>query len=254
MLEIKDLTVTVQDKKEAVVRDFNLAIGSGETHILMGPNGAGKSSIAHAIMGNPNYNVVGKIVFNGENLLQLKPYERAQRGIFLAFQNPEEIDGVSISIMLRKANSSIKGGGQTMEQMIMLQEKIAKKAKLLGLTPEFIKRPANVGFSGGEKKRSEMLQIAVLEPRFIVLDEIDSGLDIDGIKLVAKQIKKLSNAERSFLIITHNPRLLKYIKPKFVHIIVNGRIVKSGSSKLAQEIEKKGFERIKSGYAASFSE
>lgn len=247
MLELKDLTVTVQDRKEAVVRSFNLTIKEGETHILMGPNGAGKSSIAHAIIGNKKYRTKGRIIFNGEDITNLKTNERAKKGIFLAFQNPEEIEGVSLSIMLRKTNSSIHGTSQTIDQMLKLQDKMAEKATSLGLAPEFIKRAANVGFSGGEKKRSEMLQIAVLEPKLVVLDEIDSGLDIDGIKLVAKQIKKLSNKKRSFLIITHNPRIVRYIKPKFVHVMVDGKIIKSGSSKLAQEIERKGFEQIKSG-------
>jgi Fe-S cluster assembly ATP-binding protein len=245
MLEIKNLTVTVQDRKEPIVRNFNLVIKDGEIHVLMGPNGAGKSSVAHAMMGNPKYKTTGSIFFNKEEISKLRPNERAQRGLFLAFQNPEEIEGISLSVLLRKAHSSITGEKQTMDEMIALQKKIDEKSNRLGLGDEFVRRPVNVGFSGGEKKRSEILQAVILQPKLLILDEIDSGLDIDGLKLISNELKKLIDGKRSFLIITHNTRILKYIKPKFVHVMINGQIVKSGTPKLAEEIEKKGYGWVK---------
>lgn len=249
MLEIRGLTVSVQGKQ--IAKGVDLALGQGEVHVLMGPNGAGKSSVAQAIMGNPKYKTEGKMLFLGNDLAKLKPNERAQKGIFLAFQNPEEIEGVSVSVLLRKAISSITGEKQTIDAMMKTQDKISSKAEALGLGNEFLKRSTNLGFSGGEKKRSEVLQMAVLEPKLMILDEIDSGLDVDGVKLVAAQIKKLiagKDAQRSILLITHSPRILKYLKPKFVHVMVNGKIVKSGTSKLADQIEKKGYGWIKDGH------
>ncbi len=241
MFEIKNLTIFVEGRKESVVKNFSLIMKSGEIHALMGPNGAGKSSIAHALMGNKKYKTFGKLLLNGIDIAKLKPDERARNGLFLAFQNPEEIEGVSTSILLRKAHSLITGERQTIEEILKIQKEIEENAKSLGLAEEFIRRSANVGFSGGEKKRSEILQLSVLKSKIIILDEIDSGLDVDGVRSVAKQLKKLKDKRRSFLIITHQPRILKYLKPNFVHIMINGKLVKSGRFKLAKEIEKRGY-------------
>ncbi|MBI2079988.1 Fe-S cluster assembly ATPase SufC [Candidatus Micrarchaeota archaeon] len=238
LLEIKDLTVTIDGKE--IINGFNLSMKEGEVHAIMGPNGSGKSTLSYAIMGHPKYEVKGSVKLDGEELLELTADERAKKGLFLAFQAPQEISGVSIQNILRKA----KLGGEEkkdLDKLIELQNQIKKKVKELQLPEESIKRDLNVGFSGGEKKRVEILQMSSLNPKLSILDEIDSGLDIDGVKTVAKSVNKLVDGKKSFLIITHYPRILNYIKPNFVHVMVNGKIVKSGDFKLAKELEKKGY-------------
>ena len=217
-------------------------MNNGEFHAVMGPNGAGKSTLASALLGHPSMQVTGNILLDGEDVTNLKTDERARKGIFLAFQNPQEIEGVNISNLLRKAKlGEEKDKKKILDQMMQIQKEIEKATYEVGMQKEFVKRDLNVGFSGGEKKRNEILQMTVLKPRVIVLDEIDSGLDIDALKHVSKAINDMRSKDRCFLLITHYQRILDYIKPDFVHIMMNGSIVKSGDYKLAKELEEKGY-------------
>jgi len=244
MLEIKNLHVDVEGKE--ILKGLNLEIKKGEIHALMGPNGSGKSTLAFSLMGHPKYEIKkGKVTLEGKNLLEMKVNERANSGLFLSFQYPSEISGVSLANFLRTAYNQVKNNGKkdkigVMEFMNLLYEKM----DLLQMDREFAKRHLNVGFSGGEKKRTEILQMAVLEPKFAILDETDSGLDIDALKVVAEGVKKLVGPNLGVLIITHYQRILHHIKPDRVHILVDGKIVKSGGYELAKEIEETGYEDL----------
>tara|TARA_Y100000590_G_scaffold152069_1_gene174637 strand:+ start:4663 stop:5400 length:738 start_codon:yes stop_codon:yes gene_type:complete len=245
MLKIEDLHVNVEDKK--ILQGLNLKISPGETHAIMGPNGSGKSTLANVLSGKEGYDVKkGKITFLNNNLLNLEPEERAGEGLFLAFQYPVEIPGVSGMNFLRTTINSVRKYKKQKElDGVNFLKILRKKAEFIKMDENLIKRSVNTGFSGGEKKRSEILQMSLLEPKLAILDETDSGLDIDALKTVANGVNNLKNKERSFLIITHYQRLLNYIVPDKVHILSNGKIVKSGDKNLAIELEKKGYEGIK---------
>jgi Fe-S cluster assembly ATP-binding protein len=242
MLEIKDLTVTVDTKP--IIKNFNLTIRPGEIHAIMGPNGAGKSTLAKVIAGHPAYEVIGgDILFEGKSILDLDPEERAYMGIFMSFQYPVEIPGVNTAQFLRIAyNSNKKALGQKELSEKEFDELLQIKMALMEIKPEFKQRNVNEGYSGGEKKRNEILQMAVLEPKFSILDETDSGLDIDAMKIVARGVNKLQSKEKSLLLITHYQRLLDYIKPHHIHVMIDGKIVLSGGPELALELENKGYD------------
>ena len=244
MLKIEDLHVNVGDKK--ILQGINLEVKPGEVHAMMGPNGSGKSTLANVLSGRDGYEIVkGKISYLKENLLELEPEVRACKGLFLAFQYPVEIPGVSGINFLRTTLNSIKKYRKQKElDGVNFLKLLRKKAKILKIDEKLIKRSVNTGFSGGEKKRSEILQMSLLEPKLAILDETDSGLDIDALKIVANGVNKLKNKNRSFLIITHYQRLLNHIVPDKVHILSKGRIVKSGDKNLAIELEKKGYEGL----------
>lgn len=240
-IEIIDLHASVLDKE--IIKGLNLSIKDGETHAIMGPNGSGKSTLSNIIAGNPEYQVTkGKILFDGKDILPLKPEERSRLGVFLSFQSPVEIPGVSILNFIKQSiNSKKKANNEEEMDTVSFLKMVKPKALELGINNDMLKRPLNVGFSGGEKKRIETLQIACLEPSFCILDEMDSGLDIDALKTVADGINAMKNKNRSFLVITHYQRLLDYIIPDFIHILYQGRIVKSGGKELALELEKTGY-------------
>ena len=244
MLKIEDLHVNVGDKK--ILQGINLEVKPGEVHAMMGPNGSGKSTLANVLSGRDGYEIVkGKISYLKENLLELEPEDRACKGLFLAFQYPVEIPGVSGINFLRTTLNSIKKYRKQKElDGINFLKLLRKKAKILKIDEKLIKRSVNTGFSGGEKKRSEILQMSLLEPKLAILDETDSGLDIDALKIVANGVNKLKNKNRSFLIITHYQRLLNHIIPNKVHILSKGRIIRSGDKSLAIELEKKGYEGL----------
>ena len=244
MLKIEDLHVNVKDKK--ILQGINLEVKPGEVHAMMGPNGSGKSTLANVLSGRDGYEIVkGKISFLKENLLELEPEVRACKGLFLAFQYPVEIPGVSGMNFLRTTLNSIKKYRKQKElDGVNFLKLLRKKAKILKIDEKLIKRSVNTGFSGGEKKRSEILQMSLLEPKLAILDETDSGLDIDALKIVANGVNKLKNKNRSFLIITHYQRLLNHIIPNKVHILSKGRIIRSGDKSLAIELEKKGYEGL----------
>ena len=244
MLKIEDLHVNVGDKK--ILQGINLEVKPGEVHAMMGPNGTGKSTLANVLSGRDGYEIVkGKISYLKENLLELEPEDRACKGLFLAFQYPVEIPGVSGINFLRTTLNSIKKYRKQKElDGVNFLKLLRKKAKILKIDEKLIKRSVNTGFSGGEKKRSEILQMSLLEPKLAILDETDSGLDIDALKIVANGVNKLKNKNRSFLIITHYQRLLNHIIPDKVHVLSKGRIIKSGDKNLAIELEKKGYEGL----------
>ena len=241
MLDIRDLHANVGDKE--ILRGISLTVGAGEIHAIMGPNGSGKSTLAQVLAGHPAYEVTGgSVTYDGENLLELDPEERAQKGLFLAFQYPVEIPGVSNAYFLRAAYNAIrksKGLGEVdlMEFDDIMDEKLA----FVEMDRDMLRRSVNTGFSGGEKKRNEILQMAVLEPRLAVLDETDSGLDIDALRIVADGVNKLRRPDNATIVVTHYQRLLNYIVPDFVHVLVNGRIVQSGGKELAMELEAHGY-------------
>ena len=243
MLSIEKLNVNVGDKK--ILKDFNLKIGKGEVHAIMGPNGSGKSTLSYALAGKTGYEVDGKVLFKDENIIGLEADQRAQRGIFLAFQYTIEIPGVFMNNFLKTSLNAIKKAkGHKEVDVVEFLSLVKQHAKKLGIKEEQLGRALNVGFSGGEKKRNEVLQMSLLEPDLAILDETDSGLDIDALKIVADGVNALRSPNRSFLIITHYQRLLDYIKPDFVHVMVNGSIVKTGCSKLAQELDKIGYKEF----------
>ena len=244
MLKIEDLHVNVGDKK--ILQGINLEVKPGEVHAMMGPNGSGKSTLANILSGRDGYEIVkGKISYLKENLLELEPEDRACKGLFLAFQYPVEIPGVSGINFLRTTLNSIKKYRKQKElDGVNFLKLLRKKAKILKIDEKLLKRSVNTGFSGGEKKRSEILQMSLLEPKLAILDETDSGLDIDALKIVANGVNKLKNKNRSFLIITHYQRLLNHIIPDKVHVLSKGRIIKSGDKNLAIELEKKGYEGL----------
>ncbi len=241
LLQIEDLRVTAGDAE--ILHGVDLTVGHGEIHALMGPNGSGKSTLANVLLGHPHYRVTGgKILFKGEDITGQTPDARARLGLFLAFQYPEEIPGVSVVQFLRQALSNRTGVDLT---VLELRLKVMDAMKELGISSGFADRYLNEGFSGGERKRNEVLQMAVLQPDLAVLDETDSGLDIDALRTVAEGVNKLTSAERGFLIITHYQRLLDYITPDQVHILINGRIVESGGAELAARLEAEGYEALR---------
>ena len=242
MLEINDLHAGIGDRE--ILKGISLRINAGEVHAVMGPNGSGKSTLAQVLAGNPSYQVTqGTISYNGQNLLELDPEVRAQNGIFLAFQYPVEIPGVSNAYFLRSAYNEIRKA-KGMEEVDPLEflDLVEEKLKLVDMDESMLSRSVNQGFSGGEKKRNEIFQMAVLSPRLAILDETDSGLDIDALRIVAQGVNTLRSPENATIVVTHYQRLLNYIIPDFVHVLANGRIVKSGGKELALELEEKGYD------------
>ena len=238
MLEIKNLHAEVDGTE--ILKGVDLKINPGEVHAIMGPNGSGKSTLANVVMGNPVYEVTkGSVVFEGENITEEPVDNRAKLGMFLAFQYPESIPGVTIVNMLKTALTNIQGTEYT---SLELRLKVAEAMEQLGLSADFADRYLNEGFSGGERKRNEILQLAVLDPKLAVLDETDSGLDVDGLKVVGEGVSKLKKDDRGYLVVTHYQRLLEYIKPDFVHVFVDGVIVQSGGIELSEKLEKEGYE------------
>ncbi|TDL98884.1 Fe-S cluster assembly ATPase SufC [Macrococcus brunensis] len=243
VLEIKDLHVSIEGKE--ILKGVNLTIKQGEVHAIMGPNGTGKSTLSSAIMGHPKYEVTqGEVLLDGENVLEMEVDERAQAGLFLAMQYPSEISGVTNADFLRSAINSRREEGQEINLMQFIK-KMDKQMEFLEMDPDMATRYLNEGFSGGEKKRNEILQLMMLEPKFAILDEIDSGLDIDALKVVSKGINEMRGENFGCLIITHYQRLLNYISPDFVHVMMQGRVVKSGGEELAQRLEAEGYDWIK---------
>lgn len=245
MLKINELQVSVEDK--AILNGINLEVKPGEVHAIMGPNGSGKSTLASVLAGREEYEVTGGAVdYLGEDLLELAPEERAQHGIFLAFQYPVEIPGISTANFLKNALNEIrKSKGLDPMPAGDFLKKMREKAKLVEIDPKLIQRSLNEGFSGGEKKRNEIFQMAILEPKLAILDETDSGLDIDALRIVANGVNTLKSEENAVIVVTHYQRLLDYIVPDFVHVLYNGRIVKSGTKELALELEAKGYDWVK---------
>lgn len=245
MIKIKNLHALIETDEgtKNILNGIDLEIKAGQVHAIMGPNGSGKSTLSYVLAGREDYEVTkGSIELNGKDILELPPEERAAAGLFLAFQYPVEIPGVNMSMFLKTAVNAVRKqrGEEELDALAMLKL-IKAKTKELGISDEMMKRNVNVGFSGGEKKRNEILQMALLEPKFCVLDETDSGLDIDALKIVADGVNKMRGAGRSFLVITHYQRLLDYIKPDVVHVMAAGKIVKTGGAELARELEAKGY-------------
>ncbi len=251
MLEIRNLHATIDGKE--ILRGLTLTVKAGEIHAIMGPNGSGKSTLAKVLAGHPSYEVTqGEVLFEGNNLFELAADERARAGVFLAFQYPIEIPGVSNANFLRMAyNEKAKSEGREELDPLEFDDLIKEKIKVVEMDKSFINRSVNEGFSGGEKKRNEILQMAVLEPKLAVLDETDSGLDIDALRIVAGGVNKLANKDNAIILVTHYQRLLDYIEPHFVHVLYQGQIVKSGDKELAKELEDKGYDWIKSAKAAA---
>lgn len=247
-LSIKDLYVSIDEKP--ILKGLNLEVGLGEIHAIMGPNGSGKSTLAYALAGHPKYEVEGGEVWMDDvNLLELTPDERAKMGLFLAFQYPTAIPGISMANFLRTAVNAVKGesNGDGKNKGIPITEfrkLMTEKMNLLKIDKEFARRYLNEGFSGGEKKRAEILQMALLEPKYAILDETDSGLDIDALKIVSEGVNALTGPNRSFIVITHYQRILNYVKPDFVHILYNGQIIESGGPELALRLEQEGYDNI----------
>jgi Fe-S cluster assembly ATP-binding protein len=245
MLKIRDLRVAVEDKE--ILKGINLEVNAGEVHAIMGPNGSGKSTLAQVLAGRETYRVTsGEVLYEGKDLLKMSPEERAREGIFLAFQYPIEIPGISNSYFLKAALNAIRKhrGLEELDALEFLN--LAKqKLKIVEMDPSFLNRPVNEGFSGGEKKRNEIFQMAILEPKLAILDETDSGLDIDALKIVANGINKLRSKDKAIILVTHYQRLLNYVIPDYVHVLFDGRIIKSGGRELALELEEKGYDWIK---------
>ena len=247
LLEIRDLHANIGEKE--ILTGLTLSVDKGEIHAIMGPNGSGKSTLANVLMGNPHYRVTsGDVLFKGQSLLELAPDERARLGLFLAFQYPVAIPGVTLVNFMRQAVNARRGQEVPIREF---RESLFSKMDLLKVDQDFARRYVNDGFSGGEKKRAEMLQMAMLEPAMAVLDETDSGLDIDALRTVAEGVNTLMNPEMGLLLITHYQRLLNYIKPQFVHVLVDGRIVKSGGAELAEELEATGYDKYEAAAAAA---
>lgn len=242
MLQIKNLHVSVGDRK--ILKGLSLTVRDGEVAAIMGPNGTGKSTLSYVISGRAGYEITdGEVLLNGENILQLEPHERAARGLFLAFQYPVEIPGVATMTFLKAAmNAQRRSRGEAELQTPDFMKRVREAAGKLGVSQEMLRRPLNSGFSGGEKKRMEVLQMALLEPTVGILDETDSGLDIDALRVVSDGVNALRSPRRSFLVITHYQRLLDYIKPDTVHVMANGRIMRSGGPELALELEERGYQ------------
>lgn len=245
-LSIKNLRVSIDDK--LILKDLSLEVKLGEIHAIMGPNGSGKSTMAYALAGHPKYEVEGgEVWMDGVNLLELSPDERARMGLFLAFQYPNAIPGISMANFLRTAVNHVKGqanGDNKGIPIVEFRKMLTEKMELLGIDKSFARRYLNEGFSGGEKKRAEVLQMALLEPKFAILDETDSGLDIDALRVVAEGVNSLTGPNRGFIIITHYQRILNYIKPNFVHVMYDGQIIESGGPELAEHLEEKGYDYL----------
>ena len=240
MLAIQDLKVEIDNKK--ILNGINLSVGSGEIHAIMGPNGSGKSTLANVITGKLSDEVQGSVLFNGKNLLELDPEERARQGIFLAFQHPIEIPGVNNIYLIKAAVNAVRRHrGQSEVDAIDFLKLVRDKMKLLEIDESFLYRSVNEGFSGGEKKRNEILQMIMMEPQLAILDETDSGLDIDALKIVSRGVNSLADEGRSTIIVTHFPRILEYIVPDYVHVLVGGKFVRSGGKSLAHELERYGY-------------
>ncbi len=250
LLEIKNLHAEVDGRK--ILNGLDLVVNKGEVHAIMGPNGSGKSTLAHVLAGKPGYSVTqGEVLLNGENLLAMEPDERAAKGVFLAFQYPLEIPGVASMTFLRTAlNAQRKKRGEPELSTPEFIKRVREVAGKLSIDPEMLRRAVNVGFSGGEKKRNEILQMSLLEPRLAVLDETDSGLDIDALRIVSEGVNRLRSPERSMIVITHYQRLLDYIVPDVVHVLSKGRIVKTGGKDLALELEARGYAEYQDEAAA----
>ena len=250
MLHINNLKVELEEEKKAILNGVNLNIKAGEVHAIMGPNGSGKSTLSYVLSGKEGYSVTdGTVSLEGQDILSLESYERAALGVFLAFQYPVEIPGVGNMTFLRTAlNSQRKSKGEKELSSADFLKLVRAKAKDLKIDAEMLKRPVNVGFSGGEKKRNEILQMAMLEPKMCILDETDSGLDVDAMRLVSEGVNALRSKERSFLVITHYQRLLDHIVPDFVHIMADGRIIKTGNAELALEVESNGYSELLAEY------
>ena len=250
MLEIKNLHASVDGTK--ILKGLDLTVKAGEVHAIMGPNGSGKSTLAQILAGHPAYEITeGEILFEGDDITEMEPEERARAGVFLAFQYPVEVRGITNAYFLRSALNSIrKERGQEELDAIDFLDLLDEKLKVIGWDDTFVNRPVNEGFSGGEKKRNEILQMAVLEPRLAVLDETDSGLDIDALQTVAEAVNKLRSPEKATVVVTHYQRLLNFIVPDYVHVLAGGKIVKSGGKELALELEAKGYDWVKPEAAA----
>ncbi len=250
MLSIKDLRASVEGKE--ILKGLNLEINPGEVHAIMGPNGAGKSTLSHILSGREGYEVTGgDVIFEGENLLDLEIEERAHKGVFLAMQYPVELPGVNNMVFLKESLNAVrKANGEDELDSLKFMKLIREKAKLVKLDEKLLKRDVNSGFSGGEKKRNEILQMAMLEPKLAILDETDSGLDIDALRIVAEGVNALRSPDRAMIVVTHYQRLLDYIQPDFVHVLADGKIVRSGDKSLALELESKGYGWLKDGAAA----
>ncbi|MDZ7713962.1 MAG: Fe-S cluster assembly ATPase SufC [Rhodovibrio sp.] len=250
MLEIKDLRASIEGSE--ILKGVDLSINPGEVHAIMGPNGSGKSTLAHVLTGRDGYEVTGgDALFEGQSILEMEPEERAAVGLFLAFQYPVEIPGVTMTTFLKEAVNSIrKARGEDDLDAMKFTKQLRERCKLLNISEDMMRRSVNTGFSGGEKKRAEVLQMAALEPKLAVLDETDSGLDIDALKTVSDGVNQLRSAERSMLVITHYQRLLNYIVPDHVHVMVNGRIAKSGGKDLALQLEEEGYAQFGENVAA----
>ena len=246
MLEIKNLHASVDGNE--ILKGIDLKVNKGEVHAIMGPNGSGKSTLAKVLAGHPQYEVTaGEVIYDGKNLLEMSPDERAREGVFMAFQYPIEIPGVSNAQFLRLAyNERQKHNGEEELDPLEFKDLLKEKAKIVEMDASFMSRSVNEGFSGGEKKRNEILQMAVLDPNLAVLDETDSGLDIDALRIVAEGVNKLHSPEKAVILVTHYQRLLNYIVPDFVHVLSAGRIVKEGGKELALELEEKGYDWLKS--------
>jgi Fe-S cluster assembly ATP-binding protein len=250
MLEIRNLQASVGGN--AILRGVDLRVKAGEVHAIMGPNGSGKSTLAHVLAGRPGYEVTGgQVLYKGRDLLALSPEERAREGVFLAFQYPVEIPGVSNLYFMKAALNAIrKHRGLTELDAMDFLSLVKEKSKLVDIEDALVKRPVNEGFSGGEKKRNEIFQMAILDPALAILDETDSGLDIDALRVVASGVNQLRSPDRAMVLVTHYQRLLNYIVPDFVHVLLDGRIVRSGGKELAQELEARGYEWLQSAPAA----
>jgi len=243
MLEIKNLKTSVNDK--LILNGVDIHIKPGEVHAIMGPNGSGKSTLANVLSGKNGYESTGEIVFNGENLNNISIEERAQKGIFLAFQYPLEIPGVNTNNFLKTSLNTVrKARGEKELDTLVFLKLVKEKSKELGIDEKFLSRQLNVGFSGGEKKKNEILQMKLLDPKLSILDETDSGLDIDALRIVADGVNSSKNKDNAFLIITHYQRLLDYIKPDFVHVLSKGKIIKTGNSELGEQLEKSGYANL----------
>lgn len=244
LLDIQNLQAQVEDKQ--ILKGINLQVKPGEVHAIMGPNGSGKSTLSSVLAGREDYEVTeGSVQFGGEDLLEIDAEQRAQKGIFLAFQYPVEIPGVSNKLFMQTAVNAVREArGQAALDMFDFDQLAMEKMKALQMSPVMLERSVNVGFSGGEKKRNDIFQMAMLEPKLCILDETDSGLDIDALRIVADGVNNLRSPERSFIVVTHYQRLLDYIKPDFVHVLYNGQIIKSGGFELAQELEEKGYDHL----------
>jgi Fe-S cluster assembly ATP-binding protein len=243
MLQLKDVKASINNKP--IIKGLNLNIKPGEVHAIMGPNGSGKSTLANVLSGKSGYEVSGNLTYQGQNLKEISIEERAQKGIFLAFQYPLEIPGVNTRNFLKTSLNSVrKSKGEKELDTLTFLKLIKEKASELNIDEKFLSRQLNVGFSGGEKKKNEILQMKLLEPKLSILDETDSGLDIDALRVVADGVNSYKNKDNAFLIITHYQRLLDYIKPDFIHVLSNGKIIKTGNAKLGKELEKSGYENL----------